>query len=184
MESSSLAVVLALTLACTGGMFLVIAKQMRGRSGLATFALGLALFGLAEAVHTLGHAGAVTPAATGSFYDVMLMLSALLLGPALLSMHAAQLSRQLDKSGPDEALRGHFARRYLEPMAERLRASVAAIQTGLTEGGGHLRVTVSVGLSRPFADIDQWRGAWSEAELSLQAAKDAGSNCVVHPTSA
>lgn len=69
-------------------------------------------------------------------------------------------------------------------LAERLRAAVAAVQTGLSEGGGHLRCTVSIGLSRPFGDIDQWRNAWREAEVSLQAAKDAGCNCVVHPTAA
>ena len=50
MESSTVAVVLALTLACTGAMFLLIAKQIQGRSGMATFALGLALFGLVFAV--------------------------------------------------------------------------------------------------------------------------------------
>ena len=50
MESSTLAVVLALTLACTGGMFGVIAHHVRGRSGMSTFALGLALFGLVFAV--------------------------------------------------------------------------------------------------------------------------------------
>jgi diguanylate cyclase (GGDEF)-like protein len=384
MESSTLAVVLALTLACTGGMFLVIAQQIRGRSGMFTFALGLALFGLvfavpaasdrhaslplgvlidtvavaavlllrrglqrfmnrpegswrhwvaqvvafavvaavmraligpgarpltldltlaglfgwlawstardahrdnpllrlplgllasvlgvlsllslAEAVHTLGSAVPTVPPGPAAVYDVVLMLSALLLGPTLLWMHTAQLSRQLDElatrdpltrllneNGLDEALRRHFARRHHEPMAlmhvdvdqfervnrlhgeiagddvlrmiglalesglraddfvarvggeefvvgcvctdvgkaavlaERLRAAVAAIQTGLSDGSGHLRCTVSVGLSRPFADVDQWRAAWSEAELSLQAAKDAGCNCVVHPTAA
>ena len=52
MESSHLAIVLALTLACTGVMFLIIAKQVRGRSGMATFALGLALFGVVFAVPT------------------------------------------------------------------------------------------------------------------------------------
>jgi diguanylate cyclase (GGDEF)-like protein len=69
-------------------------------------------------------------------------------------------------------------------LAERMRAAVAEIQTGLNEGDDLLRCTVSIGLSRPFGDIDQWRAAWDEAELSLQAAKDAGTNCVVHPTPA
>ncbi|MBL8334015.1 MAG: diguanylate cyclase, partial [Rubrivivax sp.] len=67
-------------------------------------------------------------------------------------------------------------------MAERLRDAVAAIQTGLTQDGQPLRVTVSLGLSRPIDNLEQWREAWEEAELSLQAAKDAGRNCVVHPT--
>ena len=35
MESSTVAVVLALTLACTGGMFLLISHQITGRSGMA-----------------------------------------------------------------------------------------------------------------------------------------------------
>ena len=384
MESATLAIVLALTLACTGGMFLVIAQQVGGRSGMATFAVGLALFGLvfavpepvdrqaslplgvlidtvavaallllrrglqrfmhrpqsswsvyaagvaafavfavvmrlalgtaarpltldialvgvfgwlafttgrdiqrdnpllrlpltlltvvllalallgaAEAVHSLNKDAAPVSAGAGALYDVVLMLSALLLGPTLLWMHTVQLTRQLselstrdaltrllNENGLDEALRRHFARRQHEPMAlmhvdvdqfervnklhgevagddvlrmiglaletslraddfvarvggeefvvgcasgdvgraailaERLRAAVAAIPTGLTENGGHLRCTVSIGLSRPFSDIDQWRTAWDEAALSLQAAKDAGCNCVVHPTSA
>lgn len=384
MESATLAIVLALTLACTGGMFLVIAQQVGGRSGMATFAVGLALFGmvfavpepvdrqaslplgvlidtvavaallllrrglqrfmhrpqsswgvyaagvaafavfavvmrlamgdsarpltldlalagvfgwlafstgrdvqrdnpllrlpltlltvvllalallgLAEAVHSVTQGTAPVSAGAGALYDVVLMLSALLLGPTLLWMHTVQLTRQLselstrdaltrllNENGLDEALRRHFARRHHEPMAlmhvdvdqfervnklygevagddvlrmiglaletslraddfvarvggeefvvgcasgdvgraailaERLRAAVAAIPTGLTENGGHLRCTVSIGLSRPFSDIDQWRTAWDEAALSLQAAKDAGCNCVVHPTAA
>lgn len=384
MESSTVAVVLALTLACTGGMFLVIAKQIQGRSGMATFALGLSLFGLVFAVPmqvdrsagvllgalidatavaavlllrrgqqrfmhrdelswrvlglvvlafaavavgaravfgelarpivlqltlaalfgwlaataardahrdtpllrmpllllsvvlavlallSLGNtvhdlmAGSVQAAAvTDPFYDAVLMLAALLLGPTLLWMHTLQLTRQLselatrdpltrllNENGLDEVLRRHFSRRQHEPVAlmhvdvdqfgrinrlhgeaagddvlrliglalestlraddfvarvggdefvvgcvsadvgkaailgERLRAAVAAVQTGLGEGGGHLRCTVSVGISRPFNDIEHWRAAWSEAEVSLQAAKDAGCNCVVHPTAA
>jgi diguanylate cyclase (GGDEF)-like protein len=384
MESSTLAVVLALTLACTGGMFLVIAKQIRGRSGMATFALGLALFGLVfsvpaevdrsaslvlgvlidavavaavlllrrglqrfmqrpelpwrslllvvlafavaaagarlglgdmarpltldlmlallfawlsfsvardahrdnpllrlplgllsavlavlallslgQVVVLLGGSPASTDTGSDAVYDIVLMLSALLLGPTLLWLHTVQLTRQLselstrdpltrllNENGLDEVLRRHFARRQHEPvslmhidvdhfdrvnqlhgeaagdnvlrliglalesalraddfvarvggeefvvgcvsadvgkaavLAERLRAAVAAIQTGLSDGASHLRCTVSVGLSRPFSDIDQWRAAWAEAELSLQAAKDAGCNCVVHPTAA
>lgn len=384
MESSTLAVVLALTLACTGGMFLVIAKQIRGRSGMATFALGLALFGLVFAVpaevdrsaslllgllidavavaavlllrrglqrfmqrpelpwrsllgvvlvfavvaalarlglgemarpltldlmlallfawlaYSVGRdahrdnpllrvplgllsavlavlallslgqvllllkgGGVGADSGGDAVYDIVLMLSALLLGPALLWMHTVQLTRQLselstrdpltrllNENGLDEVLRRHFARRQHEPvslmhidvdhfervnklhgeaagdnvlrmiglalesalraddfvarvggeefvvgcvsadvgkaaiLAERLRAAVAAIQTGLGDGASHLRCTVSIGLSRPFSDIDQWRAAWAEAEVSLQAAKDAGSNCVVHPTAA
>jgi diguanylate cyclase (GGDEF)-like protein len=384
MESATLAIVLALTLACTGGMFLVIAQQVGGRSGMATFAVGLALFGLvfavpepvdrqaslplgvlidsvavaallllrrglqrfmhrpqsswavyaagvgafavvavvmrlamgqaarpltldlalagvfgwlayttgrdiqrdnpllrlpltlltvvlsalallglADAVHSLNQGTAPVSAGASALYEVVLMLSALLLGPTLLWMHTVQLTRQLselstrdaltrllNENGLDEALRRHFARRHHEPMAlmhvdvdqfervnklhgevagddvlrmiglaletslraddfvarvggeefvvgcasgdvgraailaERLRAAVAAIPTGLTENGGHLRCTVSIGLSRPFSDIEQWRTAWDEAALSLQAAKDAGCNCVVHPTAA
>lgn len=384
MESGSLAIVLALTLACTGGMFLVIARQVGGRSGMATFAVGLAFFGLvfavppgvdqaaslplgvlidtvavaavlllrrglqrflhrpeptwavwgigvlafaviavvmrlmlgtaarpltldltlaglfgwlayttgrgiqrdnpllrlplmlltlvlsllallsmAEAVHALSQGTAPIPLQSALVYDVVLMLSALLLGPTLLWMHTVHLTRQLselstrdaltrllNENGLDEALRRHFARRHHEPMslmhidvdqfarvntlhgevagddvlrmiglalesslraedfvarvggeefvvgcasgdvgkaavlAERLRAAVAAIPTGLSENGGLLRCTVSIGLSRPFSDIDQWRTAWDEAALSLQAAKDAGCNCVVHPTAA
>lgn len=382
MESSTVAVVLALTLACTGGMFLVISHQIRGRSGMATFALGLALFGLVFAIPKQVdlHASLVTgvlfdalavaavlllrrglqrymqradfswktlaltlaafvvvsagarlawgqigrelaldltlallfgwlsygtardahrdnpllrlplvllatvlavlgllslgqavvalrsplpaaPSAGDAIYEAVLMLSALLLGPALLWLHTLQLTRQLEElamrdpltrllneNGFDEMLRRHFARRQHEPvvlmhvdvdgfarvnnlhgeaagddvlrmialalesalraddfvarvggeefivgcvsaevgkaavLGERLRAAVAAVQTGFTEGSGHLRVTVSIGLSRPFGDMDQWRHAWEEAEVSLQAAKDAGANCVVHPT--
>lgn len=381
MESGTVAVVLALTLACTGGMFLVIAQQMRGRSGMATFALGLSLFGLVFAVPVQvdqeaglllgvlidgaavaavlllrrglqrfmhrdelswralglwvlafavlavaarlafgdGARGVVlqltlaalfgwlaltagreahrdTPllrvpllllaavlavlallslgntvhdvmadstqaaAISDPFYDAVLMLAALLLGPTLLWMHTLQLTRQLaelatrdpltrllNENGLDDALRRHFARRQHEPVAlmhidvdrfervnrlhgeaagddvlrliglalestlraddfvarvggeefvvgaiggdvgkaailgERLRAAVAAVQTGLGEGGSHLRCTISVGISRPFADLDRWRVAWDEAAVSLQAAKDAGCNCVVHP---
>jgi diguanylate cyclase (GGDEF)-like protein len=384
MESGSIAVVLALTLACTGGMFLVIAKQMRGRSGMATFALGLSLFGLVFAVPahvdrsaglllgavldaiavaavlmlrrgqqrfmhrdelswrqlgllvavfvgvsvaaraqfgdlarpvvlqltlaglfgwlaltaladahrdtpllrapllllaavltllallSLGNtvhdlmAGSMQAAAVSDpFYDAVLMLAALLLGPTLLWMHMLQLTRQfndlatrdpltrlLNENGLDELLRRHFSRRQHEPLAlmhididqfgrinrqhgeaagddvlrlvalalestlraddfvarvggeefvvgcvggdvgkaailgERLRAAVAAVQTGLTEKGGPLRCTVGIGISRPFNDIDHWRTAWTEAEVSLRAAKDAGSNCVVHPAAA
>jgi diguanylate cyclase (GGDEF)-like protein len=223
----------------------------------------LTLLSLVQAVQTLVSSVPSVPSGAADVYNVVLMLSALLLGPTLLWMHTAQLSRQLDElatrdpltrllneNGLDEALRRHFARRHHEPMAlmhvdvdqfervnrlhgemagddvlrmiglalesglraddfvarvggeefvvgcvctdvgkaavlaERLRAAVAAIQTGLNDGSGHLRCTVSIGLSRPFADVDQWRTAWSEAELSLQAAKDAGCNCVVHPTAA
>ena len=50
MEPNPLPVVLALTLACTGGMFLLIARQINGRAGMSTFAIGLALFGLVFAV--------------------------------------------------------------------------------------------------------------------------------------
>lgn len=384
MESSTVAVVLALTLACTGGMFLVIAQQIRGRSGMATFALGLSLFGLVFAVPApvdrgaglvlgvlidaaavaavlllrrglqrfmhrdelswrslglwvLGFAvvavagrlafgdgargvvlqlalallfgwlaltagreahrdtpllrmpllllaavlavlallslgntvhdvladSAQAAAVSDPFYDAVLMLAALLLGPTLLWMHTLQLTRQLaelatrdpltrllNENGLDDALRRHFARRQHEPVAlmhidvdhfervnrlhgeaagddvlrliglalestlraddfvarvggeefvvgcvggdvgkaailgERLRAAVAAVQTGLGEGGSHLRCTISVGISRPFADLDRWRTAWDEAAVSLQAAKDAGCNCVVHPAAA
>lgn len=384
MESGTLAIVLALTLACTGGMFLVISQQVSGRSGMATFAVGLALFGLvfavpakidqaaslplgvlldtlavaavlllrrglqrfmhrperswrlwvglvvgfaavaaltrlvlgsmarpltldialaglfgwlayttgrdtqrdnpllrlplslltavlsalallsaAEGVHMFSQGATPVGPGTGALYDVVLMLSALLLGPTLLWMHTVQLTRQLselstrdsltrllNENGLEEALRRHFSRRHHEPMAmmhvdvdqfgrvndlhgetagddvlrmiglalestlraddfvarvggeefvvgcvsadvgkaavlaERLRAAVANIPTGLTERGEHLRCTVSVGISRPFSDIEQWRRAWDEAELSLQAAKDAGCNCVVHPTAA
>ncbi len=382
MESSTVAAVLALTLACTGGMFLVISHQMQGRNGMATFALGLTLFGLVFAIPesvdrlatlplgvlidslavaavlllrrglrrfmqrselnwrpllllllafvlisgaarwmfgltgrqvalsvtlallfawlawgvardafrdnpmlrvplmllstvlaalallslgeglTILREGAVAPGAN-DVYDVILMLSALLLGPSLLWMHTVQLTRQLgelgtrdpltrllNENGFNDVLRRHFARRQHEPvvlmhvdvdrfarvndlhgeaagddvlrmvglalesglraddlvarvggeefivaciggdvakaavLAERLRVAVAAVQTGLNEGNGHLRVTVGVGLSRPFTDMGQWHTAWDEAALSLQAAKDAGSNCVVHPTSA
>lgn len=384
MESSIVAVVLALTLASTGCMFLVIAKQIQGRSGMATFALGLVMFGLVFSVPTsvdenasvplgalidsvavaavlllrrglqrfmhrrelswravglavlafavvsvalrlifgtaarpivvqatlallfgwlawtsgreahrdnpllrmplmllssvllvlallsLGQAlhlltasrSASTATSLDSVYEAVLMLSALLLGPTLLWMHTVQLTRQLNElstrdpltrllneNGLDDVLRRHFARRHHEPvalmhidvdqfdrvnrlhgeaagddvlrliglslesglraddfvarvggeefvvgcvsadvtkaavLAERLRAGVAAVQTGLSENGGLLRCTVSIGISRPFNDIDQWRSAWSEAEVSLQAAKDAGCNCVVHPTS-
>jgi len=384
MESSTVAVVLALTLACTGGMFLVIAQQIRGRSGMATFALGLSLFGLVFAVpapidqeaglllgvlidgaavaavlllrrglqrfmhrdelswralglcvlafavlavaarlafgdgargivlqltlallfgwlaltagreahrdtpllrvpllllaavlavlallslgntvHDVMADTARAAAVSDPFYDAVLMLAALLLGPTLLWMHTLQLTRQLaelatrdpltrllNENGLDDALRRHFARRQHEPVAlmhidvdrferinrlhgeaagddvlrliglalestlraddfvarvggeefvvgciggdvgkaailgERLRAAVAAVQTGLGEGGSHLRCTISVGISRPFADLDRWRMAWDEAAVSLQAAKDAGCNCVVHPTAA
>lgn len=76
--------------------------------------------------------------------------------------------------GPDLS---HAAR-----LAERLRAAVAEIQTGLADGDGHRRVTVSIGLSRPFREFERYAVAWSEAEVSLQAAKDAGTNCVVHPS--
>lgn len=69
-------------------------------------------------------------------------------------------------------------------LAERLRAAVADLKTGLQYEGAPVRCTVSIGLSRPFHDPDRWHTAWSEAELSLQAAKDAGCNCVVHPTAA
>lgn len=384
MDSSTVAVVLALTLACTGGMFLLISHQITGRSGMATFALGLALFGLVFAVPasvdegaslplavlidtvavaavlllrrglqrfmqrhelslralaglllafalvsalarlmwgmgarglvvdltlgllfawlafgtardahrdnpllrlplgllatvlallallSLGQAvlqlgsGMAQPAGGSShIYEAVLMLSALLLGPTLLWLHTVQLTRQLgelstrdpltrllNENGLDDVLRRHFARRQHEPvslmhidvdqfgrvnalhgesagddvlrmiglalesglraddfvarvggeefvvgcvsadvgkaavLAERLRSAVAAVQTGLMEGGGHLRCTVSIGMSRPFSDMDQWRSAWAEAEVSLQAAKDAGCNCVVHPTAA
>lgn len=382
MESSTLAVVLSLTLACTGGMFLVIAKQVQGRSGMTTFALGLALFGLVfsvpakldegaslplgvlfdalavaavlllrrglqrfmqrrelswrawagwllafvlfavvlrlllgaaarpltldlaltvlfgwlaynasedarrdnpslrlplsllavvlavlcllslgQAVQSLTAGANPTPTPSDAIYEVVAMLSALLLGPTLLWLHTVQITRQLtdlathdpltrllNENGLDEVLRRHFARRHHEPVSlmhvdvdqfarvnkqhgeaagddvlrmigltlesglraddfvarvggeefvvgcvsadigkaavlgERLRAAVATMQTGLRDGEGHLRCTVSIGLSRPFSDIDQWRTAWSEAEVSLQAAKDAGCNCIVHPT--
>jgi GGDEF domain-containing protein len=66
-------------------------------------------------------------------------------------------------------------------LGERLRAAVAAVQTGLSEGGGHLRCTVTVGMSRPFIDTEHWRTAWDEAAVSLQAGKDTGGNCVVYP---
>jgi diguanylate cyclase (GGDEF)-like protein len=382
MESGNLALVLALTLACTGVMFLVIAKQVKGRSGMATFALGLVLFGVVFAVPTqvdlnaglvvgvlldslavaavlllrrglqrfmqrhelnwtsvgllllvfvvaaagvrllfgadarpvflllvlgvqfgwlswsaardafrdnpllrtplavlsgvlavlallsLGQAAFQLQAGAASagsqaeaIYDAILMLSALLLGPTLLWMHTEQLTQQLvelstrdpltrllNENGLDEVLKRHFSRREHDPvtlmhvdvdqfarvnklhgeaagddvlrmiglaletslrsddfvarvggeefvvgcvnnevgkaaiLAERLRAAVAGIQTGLNDKNGHLRCTVSVGLSRPFNSLEQWRAAWHEAEISLQAAKDAGCNCVVHPT--
>ena len=382
MESSIVAVVLALTLAGTGCMFLVIAKQIQGRSGMATFALGLVLFGLVFAVpaqfdrnasllpgvlidsvavaavlllrrglqrfmhrdelswRTLGllllafalvsgglrlgfgpaarHAvlplvlgglfawlavtalrdahrdnpvlrtpllilsavlGALAvlslgeaarsavagpapdvPGPVGSLYEAVLMLSALLLGPTLLWMHTVQITRQfnelatrdpltklLNENGLDDVLRRHFSRRQHEPvvlmhvdidqfgrvnrlhgeaagddvlrmialalesalraddvvarvggeefvvaclstevdkaavLAERIRTGISAMPTGLSESAGHLRCTVSVGLSRPFNELERWRDAWAEAEVSLQAAKDAGGNCVVHP---
>jgi diguanylate cyclase (GGDEF)-like protein len=384
MESSTLAVVLALTLACTGVMFLIIAKQIQGRSGMATFALGLGLFGVAfvvpeqldaqaslplgvlidavavaavlllrrglqrfmhraemswgawtgalsgfivfavamrlvldtaarpltlnlalallfgwlawgtahdanrdnqllrlpmrllagvlallgllslgQALQALGAGATPLSASTDAIYEVVLMLSALMLGPTLLWMHTVQLTRQLsdlstrdpltrllNENGLDEVLRRHFSRRQPEPvtlmhvdidqfgrvnelhgeaagddvlrligltlesslrgddlvarvggeefvvgcisgdigraavLAERLRAAVADMQTGLRDGDGHLRCSASIGLSRPFGDIEQWRAAWAEAEVSLQAAKDAGGNCVVHPNAA
>ncbi len=381
MDSGTIAVVLALTLACTGGMFLVIAQQMQGRSGVATFALGLSLFGLVFAVpdpvdrsaglllgvlidatavaavlllrrglqrfmrhdelswrslgllvfgfallsmgarlifgdpargivlqlslallfgwlaytaasearrdspvlrmpllllavvllvlallslgntvhHFFADPGATAPV-SDAFYSAVLMLAALLLGPTLLWMHTLQLTRQLaelatrdplthllNESGLDEVLRRHFARRRHEPvtlmhvdvdqfervnrlhgeaagddvlrliavaleatlraddfvarvggeefvvacagadlekaavLAERLRAAVAAVRTGLNDGSGHLRCTVTIGLSRPFDDLEHWHAAWEQASISLQAGKDAGGNCVVHP---
>lgn len=382
MESSIVAIVLALTLAGTGCMFLVIAKQIKGRSGMATFALGLVLFGLVfavpaqidrnasllpgmlfdslavaavlllrrglqrfmhrdelswrtllllllgfavisgglrlafgqaarhavlplvlgalfaslavtalrdahrdnpvlrtplmllsavlgalavlslgEAVHiVLGRAAPNPEGAVDALYEAVLMLSALLLGPTLLWMHTVQITRQFDElstrdlltkllneNGLDDVLRRHFSRRQHEPvvlmhvdvdqfgrinrlhgeaagddvlrmialslesalraddvvarvggeefvvaclstdvdkaavLAERIRTGVSAMPTGLNESSGHLRCTVSVGLSRPFNALERWRDAWAEAEVSLQAAKDAGGNCVVHP---
>ena len=77
MESSTLAVVLALTLACTGGMFLVIAQQIRGRSGMATFALGLALFGLVFAVPDASDRDASLP--LGVVIDTLAVAAVLLL---------------------------------------------------------------------------------------------------------
>ena len=69
-------------------------------------------------------------AGAGALYDVVLMLSALLLGPTLLWMHTVQLTRQLselstrdaltrllNENGLEEALRRHFSRRHHEPMA-------------------------------------------------------------------
>lgn len=385
MESGTLALVLALTLACTGVMFLLISKQIGVRTGMATFALGMALFGVSFAVPThvdrnatllqgvlidiitvagvmllrrglqgfmgrteqswpsfgaalvafaalsaggrlalgeqgrqlalvlvlglmfawiaygagrdahshdprlrmplallalvlavlsvlsLGQAvhawsGSAGPAGapgttTERVFEVALMLSALLLGPTLLWLHSTQLSRQLgelatrdpltrllNEAGLEDVIQRHFLRGQHDPlvlilvdvdqfaavnarhghtagdnvlrlvslalesslragdfvarvageefvigcvcrsvaqaavMAERLRDAVAAIQTGLTQDGQPLRVTVSLGLSRPIDNLEQWREAWEEAELSLQAAKDAGRNCVVHPT--
>lgn len=384
MESSTLAIVLALTLVGTAGMFLVIARQLRGRTGMATFAAGLALLGLVFAVppevdraasltlglvidtaavgavlllrrglqrfmqrqemtwqswaalllafvvvaaavrifagadarsplldavlallfgwlarETAGNARRDNPllrlplsllagvlavlavlslsqlgyllvvgadaasADGGSSFDIVVTLGALLLGPTLLWMHMVQITRQfeelstrdpltrlLNEHGLDEAFRRHFTRRHSEPvslmhidvdhfarvnevhgeaagdnvlrmialtlesslraddfiarvggeefvvgcvsadigraavLAERLCGGVANMVTGLGDGDGHLRCTVSIGLSRPFSDLEQWRAAWSEAEISLQAAKDAGCNCVVHPTPA
>ncbi len=382
MESSIVAIVLALTLAGTGCMFLVIAKQIKGRSGMATFALGLVLFGLVfavpaqidrnasllpgmlfdslavaavlllrrglqrfmhrdelswrtllllllgfavisgglrlafgqaarhavlplvlgalfaslavtalrdahrdnpvlrtplmllsavlgalavlslgEAVHiVLGRSAPSPEGAVDALYEAVLMLSALLLGPTLLWMHTVQITRQFDElstrdpltkllneNGLDDVLRRHFSRRQHEPvvlmhvdvdqfgrinrlhgeaagddvlrmialslesalraddvvarvggeefvvaclstdvdkaavLAERIRTGVSAMPTGLNESSGHLRCTVSVGLSRPFNALERWRDAWAEAEVSLQAAKDAGGNCVVHP---
>lgn len=46
MTAAPLTLVLALTLVGTAAMFLVIARQLRGRGWVATFACGLALFGL------------------------------------------------------------------------------------------------------------------------------------------
>jgi diguanylate cyclase (GGDEF)-like protein len=223
----------------------------------------LALLSLGNTVHDVMADSAKAAAISDPFYDAVLMLAALLLGPTLLWMHTLQLTRQLaelatrdpltrllNENGLDDALRRHFARRQHEPVAlmhidvdrfervnrlhgeaagddvlrliglalestlraddfvarvggeefvvgaiggdvgkaavlgERLRAAVAAVQTGLGEGGSHLRCTISVGISRPFADLDRWRIAWDEAAVSLQAAKDAGCNCVVHPAAA
>lgn len=385
MESATLALVLALTLACTGVMFLLISKQIGASTGMPTFALGLALFGVSFAVPasvdraatlvqgvgidvitvagvlllrrglqafmgrselgwpafggalaafallsaaararwgtdgrelalvlalgllfawialgaardarshdprlrmplillalvlgvlsllSLGQAatalaGPATPAsaagmASERIYEVALMLSALLLGPTLLWLHSTQLSRQLgelatrdpltrllNEAGLEDVVQRHFQRGQHDPLAlilidvdqfarvnaqhghtagdnvlrlvslalesslragdfvarvageefvvgcvctgigqaavaaERMRDAVAAIQTGLTSDGHPVRVTVSLGLSRPIDDLEKWREAWDEAELSLQAAKDAGRNCVVHPT--
>lgn len=386
MEPNPLPVVLALTLACTGGMFLLIARQINGRAGMSTFAIGLALFGLVFAVpdsvyatagllvrvaldslavaavllvlrglqrfmHRRTLSGRQLIAAVGGYavvvvlawwlgtgrhaadvlqdltlgvlflwlastaarearrdnpelrkplivmavvlaalalislargvdvltsgaqpgpagaaeawIEAFVMLSVLLLGPNLLWMHSVQLGRQLgelatrdpltlllNENGLDDVLQRHFARRHREPvtlmhvdvdhfkrvndlhgedagddvlrmialalestlragdfvarvggeefvvccisdepakaaiLGERLRAAVQAIQTGLTAPEGRLRVSVSVGISQSFGDLDHWRQAWAEAETALGAAKEAGGNCVVHPTSA
>jgi diguanylate cyclase (GGDEF)-like protein len=237
---------------------------LRPPLGLMAGVLGLlALMSLGEGISVLSMGRLSSSSSANAVYEVLLMLSALLLGPTLLWMHTVQLTGQLgelavrdpltrllNENGLDEALRRHFARRQHEPMslmhvdvdqfarvnalhgeaagddvlrmiglalesslraddfvarvageefvvgcasaevgkaavlAERLRTAVAAIPTGLTEHDKPLRCTVSVGMSRPFGDIDQWRTAWDEAALSLQAAKDAGCNCVVHPTAA
>lgn len=67
-------------------------------------------------------------------------------------------------------------------LGERIRAAVADMQTGLSDERGLVRCTVSVGISHPFGSMDEWDRAWREAEVSLHAAKDAGANCVVHPS--
>ena len=90
----------------------------------------LALLSLGQGLHLLTASPADANNSLDSFYEAVLMLSALLLGPSLLWMHTVQLTRQLselatrdpltkllNENGLDDVLRRHFARRHHEPVA-------------------------------------------------------------------
>jgi diguanylate cyclase (GGDEF)-like protein len=61
-----------------------------------------------------------------------------------------------------------------QDLAERLRIAVAQAETPLPDGRTRLRCTVSVGVSRPFAELQAWEHAAREADTALYAAKQAG----------
>jgi diguanylate cyclase (GGDEF)-like protein len=64
-------------------------------------------------------------------------------------------------------------------LGERLRRAVAETRTPLPDGRGTVACTVSVGVSRPFAELPQWERAAREADQALYAAKQAGRDRVV-----
>lgn len=61
-----------------------------------------------------------------------------------------------------------------QDLAERLRSAIAQAETVLPDGRTRLRCTVSVGVSRPFVDLQAWEHAAREADKALYAAKQAG----------
>jgi diguanylate cyclase (GGDEF)-like protein len=63
-------------------------------------------------------------------------------------------------------------------LADRLRTGVSALEIPTTDGRRSVRCTASVGVSRRFAALAEWQGAWREADRALYAAKAAGRNRV------
>jgi diguanylate cyclase (GGDEF)-like protein len=66
-----------------------------------------------------------------------------------------------------------------EALAERLRAAVAGLSLPLGAAAEPLRCTVSLGVSRGFAQLDDWEAALRGADEALYAAKSGGRNRVV-----
>lgn len=69
-----------------------------------------------------------------------------------------------------------------EPLAERLRAAVAALDVA-PSGGERWPCTVSIGVSQVFAHEAEREAALRRADASLHAAKTGGRNRVVAGTS-
>jgi diguanylate cyclase (GGDEF)-like protein len=69
-----------------------------------------------------------------------------------------------------------------EPLAERLRAAVAALHVA-PAGGERWPCTVSIGVSQVFTREVDWEAALRRADASLYAAKTGGRNRVVAGTS-
>ena len=64
-------------------------------------------------------------------------------------------------------------------IAERMRAAVQAAEMTVTEEGGAVRITVSIGFTTLAPENDSFDAALVRADKALYRAKESGRNCVV-----
>lgn len=108
-------------------------------------------------------------------------------GDAVLAAVAEVLARPLRghdfvaRTGGEEFLIGCVGDepRLAQRVGERLRQAVAELTVEPSPGEPVLSCTVSIGVSRPFASLDQWTTALQQADTALYLAKQQGRDRVV-----